>query len=129
MTTYGPRPPLPKLAVGDEVIVIQPNYRDTREHRAKVTKVARVWIDLEEISDRPYQRHWRMRADTQNDGGDIQPNRFVTDEQHAWTKALADATARIGSHGINVGHHSPWHAPERRMLLADLLDQHKESTP
>ncbi len=127
LSTDGPRPPLPKLAPGDEVIVIESPYRSSSEHRAKVTKVARVWIDLEEIGDRPYPRHWRMRVDTQNESTARRGGcRFSTPEQHEWDQRLADAYKRIRAHGVVVEFHSPWHAPERRMLLADLLDQHKE---
>lgn len=125
LSTDGPRPPLPKLAPGDEVIVIESPYRSSSEHRAKVTKVARVWIDLEEIGDRPC--HWRMRVDTQNESTARRGGcRFSTPEQHEWDQRLADAYKRIRAHGVVVEFHSPWHAPERRMLLADLLDQHKE---
>ena len=124
MTVYGPRPALPKLQVGDPAVVVGRQHRSHVVYDATITKVGRAWVDLQAVNS---PRKWRMRLDTQNEAtGYSDSDSFRTPEQHEWDERLADADKRLRAHGVYPDHASPWHNPERRMRLADLLDQNTE---
>jgi hypothetical protein len=128
-----PRPALGKVAVGDRLLVIPTTYNSrTRQEPvpATVTKAARVWIDLEEITD-GYARTWRLRLDTQHDGGNGNyHDRFVTPEQYAWEQRISGAweTLRVAKAAPDLG--SPWRRDEERLLaLADFIRTYDEQHP
>ena len=124
------RPALGKVAVGDELLVIRPfnRYRDDNDPvRVRVVKAARVWIDLEEIDQvSSYARTWRMRLDTQNEGSKYtQQDRFVTAEQYAYETRVDAADAYLCEVKVRSDYGSLWNAPERRIVLANLLRAHE----
>lgn len=111
------RPDLGKLAVGDEVFVIIRGQHIP----ARVAKVGRVWVDLDEIDDRfRYPRSWRMRQDTQADGSGY-GSRFVTPAQHDWEARHDAAEKYLEEQGIAFRYGSPWDTSERRIMLAAIL--------
>jgi hypothetical protein len=122
------KPELGKLTVGDQVIVITPyHHREDRMRDAVVTRVARIWIDLTEKSDRPFPLMWRMRSDTQTDGGKIgQPVRFVTAEQYAWEQREKLATDYLREIGVEVWK-EPWN--NDRLTLTNLIRTHEGIEP
>lgn len=127
------RPELGPVAVGDELIVISPSHRRNvpeRIHLVTVIRAARVWIevvdteDLDKYREHGYGRTWRLRMDTQTDGGKVgYPTRFRTLEQHAWelrNQAAAEYLREIGLNQI-------WRSPRWKndqVTLANLLREH-----
>jgi hypothetical protein len=123
------KPELGKVAVGDQLLVIRPfnRYRaDNDPIPVAVTKVGRVWIEAAEANQvRSQARTWRMRLDTQNEGGQYsQQDRFVTAEQYAWEQRRNAADAYLREIDFMPGFKSPWRAEDRRLDLANLLRRH-----
>jgi hypothetical protein len=123
-----PRPELGKLTVGDQVIVIQPIHRGAPHmYDATVTKVARVWIDLVEVTDRTYPRVWRMRMNNQTDGGTTGiPTRFVTAEQYAWEQREKQARDYLREIRVEVWR-GPWNNDQ--VTFANLIRTHEGLEP
>lgn len=111
------------VKVGDEVFVRPASYgRGSARNLipARVTKVARVWLEIERMDDTPLVKAtWRMRRDTQSEGGGYSIDaRFVTPEQAEQEKQLNVADATLKAHGIDIRYESPWRSPSRRIALA-----------
>jgi hypothetical protein len=138
MTTQKTRPELGELKAGQQVMVLQsPNGRRRQPPEewyipAVVTKVARVWIELEKSSSEPLPQwsiyRWRMRRDTQDEGSQYSGNNasFVTLEQHAWDETRRWGLQVLSDNGIKVERGSPWHGREAE--LADLITKSTENT-
>jgi len=121
------------LAVGDEVIVSQHRGRSWDYIRARVTKVARVWVELEEIENASSRkRTWRMRLDTQREGGEGNYlSHFRTPAQHEWEKQRDDAQTFLGQQGLRPAFASPWRGADQVIRLAALIraDIEKNGVP
>lgn len=118
------KPELGKVAIGDHLLVIPATYarRPPEPVEAVVTKVARVWTELEEAAGEGRKRTWRMRLDTQDEGGDSHYcARFRTREQHAWEQRLMAADTCLREAGVGLGHGKPWQEPDRRIALANMI--------
>jgi hypothetical protein len=128
------------VQAGDEVIVTKNIGRgDLRTWRARITKVARVWLELEELRQEeiPSTWHrctWRMRRDTQQEnvtdrtpGGGLYQARFWTLEQWERKVTLERARELLAGQGIRIEYTSPW--SEREVELAELLRSHLEQHP
>lgn len=124
------KPELGKVEVGDRLIVIpgrRSRYSDTTPRPAIVTKAAPVWIDLVEEStqDRPYPKSWRMRRDTQHEGGNTNYNaRFVTPEQYAWEQRQLAAVKYLKEIDLRLEWSSPWASGDKAIVLANLMRKH-----
>jgi hypothetical protein len=89
---------------------------------AVVTRVGRVWADLEsQESDGRTPRGWRMRMDRQDEGTQYSGSNasFATLDQHAWDETQDWAMAVFQDHGIDFRSGSPWRG--REIELADHL--------
>lgn len=120
-----------KLAPGDKVFVVR-SMNDMRRRSdagryipAVVKSAARVWVTL--TSDEggwPFV--WRMRLDTQDDGGNYPGSsyRFVTAEQKDREEATSAARKLLREQGIIVEYSSPWRGKEAKLaeLLRGVLD-------
>jgi hypothetical protein len=132
--TENKRPELGELKVGQEVMVRRsPN--DMRGRRpaseryipAVITKVARVWIEIERTcGDREKLPswsiyRWRMRQDSQDEGTQFTGSNasFATLEQHAWDQTRNWAFEVLSENGIRLDMDSPWR--DREVELADLI--------
>jgi len=128
------RPELGELAVGQDVIVYlssNDSRRKTRDQTrvpARVTKAARVWIELERVGD-GYPKTWRMRRDVQGEGTQYPGSNahFATKEQYEWDETAAWAHGILREQGITVEHRSPW--KNREIELADLIAAHLQAGP
>ena len=119
------------VAQGDRVMVVR-SMNDMRRRPsnecyipATVTKAARVWLELEEVTPvGRYPRTWRMRRDTQKDGSQYpgSSERFVTMDQYRAEVAQHEARAFLSGQGITVEHSSPWRG--REVELANILHKH-----
>jgi|SRR4051812_26355028 hypothetical protein len=125
-----PKPPLGKVAVGDRLIVIPASYNNRIKQEpveAVVVKVARIWVELDEVEG---PRSWRLRLDTQHDGGNGNyHDRFLTTEQHAWGQREQAVHDYLSEAGVSLKHGSRWGTPEERLTLANLLRQHDGLDP
>jgi len=131
------RPELGELTTGQRVMVRR-SSNDSRGREpeglwipAVVTKVNRVWIDLETADFEPKQighRAWRMRRDTQDEGTEYSGNNasFFTLDQYAWDQDKAWAISVLGENGIRLDSSSPWR--ERIVELADLITGGKRTS-
>jgi hypothetical protein len=126
------------VRAGDEVIVTQNIGRGAlRTWRARITKVARVWVELEEVVCEPemhWPSTWKMRLDTQQEnvtdrtpGGGMYQARFWTLAQWERKVALERARELLAGQGIRIEYTSPW--SEREVELAELLRSHLEQHP
>lgn len=111
------------LKVGDTVIVVdRSSGREGQTYRATVEKAARVWLTLIMVPDTKngerYLRTWRLRRDTQGEGGTVygHPTCFYTLEQWAAREAETDARKVLSAAGISVDYGSPF----RTRLLIEL---------
>lgn len=121
-------PPTGKLYPGDELTVLAWRGRDRGWTRVRctVTKVGRVWVDMQEKerADPGWPRTYRLRMDTQNAFKSNPPfrcDRFRTDAQLAWQEELDAADAILKRNGIRLDMDSPWHPPVSRIKLAQML--------
>jgi hypothetical protein len=125
-----PKPELGPVAVGDRLLVIPATYNNRIKREpvlAKATKVARVWVDLEEVTGATQPRTWRLRLDTQNDGGEGgYRDRFVTPDQYAWERQITEATAVLRAAKAHPDFGSPWAKGDRLLALADFIRQYDE---
>lgn len=124
-----PKPPLGPVKVGDRLLVIPAarNNRIKEPVEVTVTKVGRIWAEFAEV-DGP--RSWRLRLDTQHDGGaGSVHDRFVTFEQRAWENRMRLVDAELFDAGIRIDHSSPWREEERRIALANFIRQHNGLGP
>lgn len=124
-------PPLGDIKVGDEVFVerssndMRGRDKSDRYIPARITKVARVWIEIESTDGaRRWPRNWRMRRDTQNQGTQYigSDARFLTPAQHEQVERLRVAMTFLREQGITVERNSPW--LDRTPELADLIRSH-----
>jgi hypothetical protein len=118
------KPELGPVKAGDKVIVISGSRRGSHRE-AVVTKAARVWLDLVETDDSTYPMTWRMRRDTQTDGGKYgSPTRFVTPEQLAWEEAerLADDFLKEAGIELRWSRSRYW---TNKVTLANLIRKHE----
>lgn len=118
------RPELGPLTVGQKVLVIEADHyrRKSEPVPATVTKVARVWVTLTEITARPHPREWRMRIDVQRENHRDYSQldaRFVTPEQWAYEHRETEARAFLKEERITIEYGSPWR--DRAVELADLI--------
>lgn len=124
------RPPLPPLAVGDELLVIRSNGGRGRTPEpvvGEVVKVGRVWVTVltggEQMRGSRYHEQ-RYRIETQRtENGTNYNDRFATREQHAFDEALAAVEAVLRDAGVRLGQHGtdPRWTTARRAALADLI--------
>jgi hypothetical protein len=124
------RPELGELKPGQEVIVRRSSNdtrgRDPEENYipAVITKVARVWIELEKPGVAEWHtRRWRMRRDTQDEGSQYSGSNasFATREQHEWDMTRAWAFGVLRDNGIRLDYDSVWTGREQE--LADLISK------
>lgn len=101
--------------------------------RAPFGVVDDMYDQITDLAHRVKRTGWDPSVSGHRRGFDTDETRSTTlarrisnPEQHEWDQRLADADERLRTQGVRTDYGSPWHAPERRMLLADLLDQHKE---
>jgi hypothetical protein len=126
------KPALGKIDVGDTLLVIpatRSRFSDTEAIPVTVTKAARIWIELNGSvtgsNERRYPRTWRMRRDTQHDGGSGNyHNRFVTQEQYDWEQRIAAAEKYLKEIKLRPEWASPWSKPDKLLTLANLLRAH-----
>lgn len=125
------RPELPKLKVGDEVIVVETRRRVETRSAARVTKVARIWVDMEATTPEEIRgfrgdligtrsKKFRMRIDTQYDGERM--DRFLTQEQADYDDRVKAARDTMKTHHVDAWP-GPWHNGDMAILLAEFLDQ------
>ena len=124
-----PRPELGKVALDDELLVIEKQYNgsDKVPIKACVIKAGPVWIEMIELYQvRSMARTWRMRRDNQSESANPSPytTRFATSEQHTWDRVEA-ADAYLEQVKMTPNPASHWHTPERRLILANLLRTHE----
>jgi hypothetical protein len=129
-----PKPALGKVAVGDRLLLIIPKYNNPYPEpvKADVTKVGRVWVEMEETEQvRSFKRTWRLRLDTQNDGtaNGRYNERFVTAEQYAWDERVRLAGATLSDAGISLNNSTPWRDDDRLLALANYIRQHDGLNP
>lgn len=133
------KPELGPVAVGDHLLVLPRSYgRGSRPEPidAVVTKIGRVWIDLESTAPRPVNARaqtWRMRLDTQSDAGPKEQQQYattyVTAEQYAWSQRNAAVEAYLREVKVRLDYESPWNEPKRRIVLTNLLRAHDGLDP
>lgn len=127
------RPELGKLAVGDTVYVwpaTSKRKQDAKPVPARVTSVARVWVELESVETfetihgtRP-RRTWRMRLDSQDSGNRMYSQRndsFITAEQLAYDQRITAAYRVLRKYGIDIVRFGPSDNDAFRVRLADML--------
>lgn len=124
-----PKPELGKVAVGDKLIVLVPKHRgEAGPYQVEVIKAAPVWLTLQQVDNA--SRTWRMRRDTQDEGGDTNYNpRFVTAEQYAWEQHQTEVHNALQNAGIRMREDSPWKGEERRTALAEFISQYEAKHP
>jgi len=120
-----PKPELGRVSVGDTLFVIHPGhrYRSTLTARVVVTKVARVWITVEEINEvSSFRETWRLRLDTQGGGTYNSLTRFVTEAQLLWEQRVSAAEKVLREAKVAPNFDSPWNRDEDRLIaLADFI--------
>jgi len=117
------------VKVGDEVFVKPGGYYGKNEPNfipARVTKAARVWLEIEctnYVQSQLGYRTWRLRRDTQNDGtSGTYGARFLALDQAEREKQLNAANATLKLHGIDIRYESRWRSPSQRIALAAALE-------
>lgn len=113
------RPALPKLSVGDKVLVIDSNRRKFEPIDAVVAKVGQKLVTLGAADNK--HREWVMRMDTQIENTDYPGDRFATLEQFAFDANVDQARRFLAERRINVGWDGPWRKPGYSILLADAV--------
>lgn len=112
---------MPELGVvrpNDELIVSFRNGRRYQEVRVQVTKVGRVWIDVEPLNEEPLPHyHKRFRMDTQSAESD--GARFYTDEQWAWKQRHTNADQYLREMGISLRMGSRYESD--KLTLANII--------
>lgn len=129
-----PKPALGPVAVGDRLLVIIPKYNTPYPMpiEADVTKVGRVWVEMEETKQtRSSKRAWRLRLDTQDTGttSGRYGDRFVTTDQYAWEERIRLVHAALFDAGISLNNSSPWRDDDRRLALANFIREHDGLNP
>lgn len=129
-----PRPALGKVAVGDRLLVIPATYSNRMKQEAvlaQVTKVARIWVDLEEVTDARRARTWRLRLDTQHDGANSgYHDRLLTPDQYTWEQEINAAHETLRSAKAAPDWDSPWRRDEERLLaLATFIRTYDQEHP
>lgn len=116
-TVPASRPDAGDLKVGDLVWVIRFSGKLLP---ATVTKVARVWMTVEDRSG-GYPRTWKFRIATQsNDSSRSAPREnFLTPDQKVFRDATLAAIEYLKSQKIAVGYDSPW--LHRQIELARII--------
>lgn len=96
-------PPLGDIKVGDEVLVQHNHGGKWEDVHAVVTKVARVWIDVDPVSGWLPHYSRRFRRDDQSDGSNGNYRaRLYTPEQWAEKQREAAADAFLREAGIET---------------------------
>lgn len=124
-----PKPPLGKVAVGDQLLVIRSfsRFRDNDPVPVTVTKAGRVWVELAPESG---GMAWRMRIDTQDGGsGYGYGDRFVTQEQYEWEQRVTAARNVLREARLIPDGASPWHRDDRLLALAEFVRTYDEQHP
>lgn len=114
-------PELGDLAVGSEILVVEPRYHRRKEAaqpvRAVVTRKARIWIVAEQILPPEWAKvphlpkAWNLRMDNQTDGGESNhATRFYTPDQYRFHQASITAHEYLTDQGIRIDWASPWKA-------------------
>jgi hypothetical protein len=110
---------------GQEVMVLSGGARHKAAQRGTVTKVGRVWIEIE-VSGTYRPITYRMRMDTQDGGGDFgYRERFYTMEQWEARQRRNAAIASLSDQGISLSLLSPWRGREHE--LAEIIKQGMEA--
>lgn len=129
------RPEMGKLVVGQKVVVyLSANLNrhsslQERTRPALITKLSRVWIDLESVERDRFRpgspaRTWRMRRDTQNEGNKNFPQQnaaFATLDQHAYDFRRDRAAEFLREQGIGLDRWGPWSNDDMKIKLADII--------
>lgn len=131
-----PKPELGPIAVGDQLLVIPTSYGNRRAVskpiEATVTKAARVWIELRETNQvMSMARTWRLRRDTQHDGGNGNyHDRFVSAEQWSWEHRIREALKVLNDAKAAPDFGSWWRRDGDRLLaLADFIAAYDAQHP
>lgn len=101
MSSTEQTPELSVVRPKDELIVSYSNGRRFQEVRVQVTKVGRVWIDVEPLNGEflPHY-HKRFRRDTQS--AESKGAHVYTDEQWAWKQRHTNADQYLRELGISL---------------------------
>lgn len=113
------RPELGPVKVGDTLYVIQPGRRRDRAYvEVVVTKVGRLWIDMDTPGSTSTRARYRMRLDTQHTGSTYGTGgaRFVSPDQRAWQEREDAARSFLEEAGIRH-----WHMDNGKGRYADRL--------
>lgn len=94
-------PELGAVAVGDELMVSASEGRRSLDVRVRVTRVGRVWIDVERL-DGEYLTHYyrRFRMDTQK--SESGRGRIYNDAQWTWRQRKSRAYAYLREIGVSA---------------------------
>jgi hypothetical protein len=117
------RPELGPLAVGDEMVVREGGTK--RYYRARVAKVARIWIELEGCDGEHLPWYLsRFRRDDQTTGKTAgYVNEFYTPEQRAWDLRRAAAETYLQEINVEVWQSRRW--KNDIVTLANLIREHE----
>lgn len=121
------QPDLRDIKVGDEVIIQHNHGGKWEDVYATVTKIARVWIDVDPVSGWLPHYSRRFRRDDQSDGSNSNYRaRLYTREQWAWKEREAAAGAFLKEAGIELG---GWGRGGRyaddKVTLANIIRKHE----
>lgn len=118
-------PEIAALKEGDEVMVIKGGGRRSTTSHARIVKAARIWLDIKEDVNLggDYSRVWRMRRDTQYEGGEGNYlSYFLTPAQYVQRQRVEAARKTIDACGIQVAYSKKWHDdPEKLIAVAEAL--------
>lgn len=112
----------PDFQVGQDVVILPGSWgRKAAPVFARITRVARVWMDVESTGS-GFPSYWRIRKDTRDEGSKDYPQgnaRLYTLEQWAEHLRGREARAFLKEQGIELRLTSPWNGRETE--LAELI--------
>jgi hypothetical protein len=121
-------PEIASLKLGDEVIVIEAKLYTRAGQvgcKARIVKAARIWLDIKEDLNLGggYSRVWRMRRDTQYEGGEGNYlSYFLTPAQYVQQRRAEAARKTIDACGIQIAYGEKWQDdPKKLIALAEAL--------
>jgi hypothetical protein len=127
------RPGLGTVTVGQTVVVRSPLGRNVRWVRCTVTKVGRVWIDVEPLEGEPSLAHYEVRFRMDSQASGVRSSHwFVTEDQYVWDLEQSTAKnvlrdARIDtSPGFRDG---LWSSGDRLLAMAAFVEKYDADHP
>lgn len=94
-------PELGRLSTGDELVVSAREGRRYLDVRVQVTKVGRVWIDVEPL-DGEYLPHYSLRYRLDTRLNESRSARFYTPEQWTWKQRVTSAQTYLAEIGVQT---------------------------